>query len=83
LADDLSHAGVEVFDFSAPHRVRLPVRYTLADLPSLSDAEVTAALQRLVRAYDTVCAIGRDWIGETESRRTKRPMPPMAPGLFG
>lgn len=83
LVDELAHADVEVFDFSAPHRVRQTARYTLEDLPTLSDDEVTAVIQRLVRAYDTVCKMGRDWKAEAESRRAKRPPPPMAPGLFG
>lgn len=85
LLDDLAHAGVELLDLSAPQSrsARLHVRYTLADLPTLSDVEVTAVLQGLVEAYDAICAMERDWKAEALARREKKPRPPMDAGLFG
>lgn len=79
LVDDLAGAGIELLDVSAPQGVRLHVRHTLATLPSLSDADVTAVVQQLVQAYDEVCAMERDW----EARRATRAAPTAEPGLFG
>lgn len=83
LVDDLSEAGVELLDVSAPHGVRLHVQYTLETLPMLSDAEVTAVLQQLVQAYDEICAMERDWAAEARARDARRKRAPMEAGLFG
>jgi hypothetical protein len=83
LVDDLANAGVELLDLSAMGATRQHVRYRLPDLPTVSDAEVTAVLQRLVRAYDTICGMDRDWDADAKSRRERRLPPTIGPGLFG
>jgi hypothetical protein len=83
LVDDLARAGIEMLDLSAPDKVRVHARYTLENLPTLSDAEVTAVVQQLVQAYDEICAMDRDWDAQANLRRASRSQPSAGPGLFG
>jgi hypothetical protein len=80
LVDDLSDAGLEILDFSAPAGNRREcVQYKLSDLPSVTDDQIVAVLDRLVQAHDIICGMDRDWT----SRQPKRPQAPLERGLFG
>lgn len=83
LVDDLSSAGIEIVDLSAPNGARNTVSYRLKDLPIISDAEVNRVMQQVAAAYDTICAMDRDWAAEAKAKRHSRPPPPSQAGLFG
>ena len=84
LVDDYEDYGVEIVDCSAPPRAeRVITSYTLKDLELITSDEATEMVQHLVRAYDIVCAMGRDFKAEKDARRKRGGPPPTpAPDLF-
>jgi hypothetical protein len=81
LVDDDRAADLEIFDMSVPHgaKSRSPRILRLSELPTIPDDAVVEVLQRVVDAYDAVCAKDIDWRSARAGRRTP---PPSSPGFI-
>lgn len=68
--DNFDDAELEIFDFSTGGgEQRLSRVLRPADLPSVTEAELTAAMQLIADAYDDVMRMGIDWGALRQQRR--------------